>query len=282
MVSVIIPTYNRACVLKRAVDSVLRQSYRDLELIIVDDGSQDRTAELVSFIHDDRLRYLVQQNRGAANARNQGVWASKGEWISFLDSDDAWLPGKLQRQIASLAADPRYRVNYTNEIWIRNGVRVNQRKKHRKFGGWIYPFCLPLCLISPSSALLHRSIFESEKGFDESYPVCEDYELWLRLTARYPVQFLDEPLIYKYGGHQDQLSRSRWGLDIFRIRALTAIFRTGRLRPYFSMLTAREIVRKARILVKGFSNRGNRKQAEYYRRLEAEYLTHSDANPVRF
>jgi glycosyltransferase involved in cell wall biosynthesis len=271
MVSVIIPTYNRAELIGRAVKSVLNQSFRDFELIVVDDGSSDQTRETVESFHDPRLRLIEQEHQGVSKARNRGIKESVGKWISFLDSDDAWQPNKLQRQIESLEEDFRYRVVYTNEIWIRNGVRVNQKKKHRKYSGWIYPYCLPLCIVSPSSVFLHREIIEIENGFDEDYPVCEDYELWLRISCHYPIRFLNEFLIFKYGGHDDQLSRSRWGLDIYRVKALEKIYNSGRLTPYLALLTAREITRKSRILAKGFLNHGKLTDAESYQRLASEY-----------
>ncbi len=99
------------------------------------------------------------------------------------------------------------RVCHTDEIWIRNGRRVNARKKHGKKGGWIFQHCLPLCAMSPSSIMIHRDVFTALGGFDERLPACEDYDLWLRITARYPVLFTRQPLIEKYGGHDDQLSR---------------------------------------------------------------------------
>jgi len=271
MISVVIPTFNRSRLLNKAIKSVLHQTYVDLELIVVDDGSEDLTKDLIESISDSRLKLIVQENHGVSHARNRGIEASEGEWICFLDSDDSWLPNKLERQIETLQDDPRYKIIYTNEIWIRNGVRVNQKKKHRKYSGWIYPFCLPLCIISPSSILLHRSIIENEIGFDEDYPVCEDYELWLRIASIHPIRFLDELLIYKYGGHEDQLSRSRWGLDIFRIKAMIKTYESGRLTPFLASLTAREIVSKAHILSLGFTKHSKQDEAANYRMLCQQY-----------
>jgi glycosyltransferase involved in cell wall biosynthesis len=276
-VSVIIPTFNRSQTLRRAVDSVLRQSFRDFELIIVDDGSQDETITLLSSIRDPRIKVLSQLNHGVSHARNRGIEASRGDLICFLDSDDAWCPNKLARQIDILKDDPRYQVIYTNEIWIRNGVRVNQKKKHRKYSGWIYSNCLPLCIISPSSVLMHRSIVEQENGFNESFPVCEDYELWLRIASKHPIYFLDELLIYKYGGHSDQLSRSRWGLDLFRIQAMVKMYESGRLTPYLENCTANEIIRKSQILIAGFLNRQKSAEADRFRSIERRFRLLKDS-----
>jgi glycosyltransferase involved in cell wall biosynthesis len=267
MISVIIPTYNRASLLGRAIESVLGQSFRDFELLIIDDGSTDNTAEVVEGITDSRIRYVFGEHRGVSRARNIGVELSNRAWVGFLDSDDQWHPRKLERQIETLEVNPGFRLIHTNEIWIRNGKPLGQKEKHRKFGGWIFHRCLPLCLISPSSVLLDRRFLKDLGGFDESFPVCEDYELWLRVTSCQPVVFLDEPLITKFGGHADQLSRSRWGLDQYRLRALVKTVEVGGLTPLQELWAAREIVRKAKILAEGFGKRGKHKEESEYRRV---------------
>lgn len=267
MVSVIIPTYNRERFLRHAVQSVLNQSFQDWELIIVDDGSTDGTAELVKTFRDSRIRYFYQSRQGVSAARNRGIRESDRPWLAFLDSDDRWEPGKLERQLEVLLDAPEFRIVYTDEIWIRNGRRVNQARRHRKFSGWIYHRCLPLCIISPSSIFIERTILERERGFDETLPVCEDYDLWLRITAQYPVLFLPEPLIVKYGGHSDQLSRSRWGLDRFRIRSMLNIYGSGLLTPQQKSWTASEIARKSDILAQGYRNRGKVREASGFFRI---------------
>ncbi len=267
MVSIIIPTHQRRDLVLRAVESVKRQRFRDWELIVVDDGSEDGTCEAVARIGDDRIRCLRQPRRGVSAARNRGIRLARYDWISFLDSDDSWRPRKLERQLDGLEAEPAYRACFTDEVWIRNGVRVNQKKHHRKEGGWIYPRCLPLCIISPSSILLHRSVLARIGLFDESFPVCEDYEFWLRMCSYYPVLFIPAPLIIKTGGHSDQLSRSRWGMDRFRVRALQKILSSGSLTPRLGKLTIEELIRKARILAAGCEKRGKIEEAHQYRDL---------------
>lgn len=267
VVSAIIPTHNRPVLLSRAVRSVLEQSFEDLELIVVDDGSAGDVRESLAEFSDPRLRCFRIEHSGVSAARNYGARHAGGQWISFLDSDDAWCRRKLERQLQSLEQEGTYRVVYTNETWIRNGRRVNQGQRHRKFGGWIYHRCLPLCIISPSSVLMERSLFETAGLFDESLPVCEDYDLWLRISARYPVLFLDEPLITKYGGHPDQLSRSRWGMDRFRVEALRKALESGLLTPQQQRWTARELIRKSAVLLGGFRKRENRAEESRYRSL---------------
>lgn len=270
LVSVIIPTYNRRDFLKEAIRSVLEQSFRDFELIVVDDGSKDGTHEMIQREFSGLLTYLYQENQGVSRARNRGLQVAQGEFVAFLDSDDLWLPRKLERQVAFMQSNPDAQICYTDEIWIRRGVRVNPKKKHAKYSGWIYPRCLPLCIISPSSALMRRELLEQVGGFDEEMPVCEDYDLWLRISARYPVHFLPEKLIVKRGGHQDQLSR-RWGNDIWRVKALLKMLGDPSLRPDWRRLTIEELHRKGSILIKGFRKRGKEEEAKYYERILERY-----------
>jgi len=240
-------------------------------LIVVDDGSTDETESTVAHFSDPRIHYVFMEHAGVSAARNRGVTLARHPWISFLDSDDYWEPRKLERQFAHLEKEPSYRAIYTNEIWIRRGIRVNQRKLHRKYSGWIYDRCLPLCIISPSSVLLHRQVLDDAGGFDPAFPVCEDYELWLRIAARHPIRFLDEPLIVKTGGHADQLSHQFWGMDRFRVQALVKTYESGLLTVQQKLWTAAEIVKKAGILVTGFENRGKKYEAEQYQALICEW-----------
>ncbi len=271
MVTVIIPTFNRSVSLKRAIESVRGQELADWELIVVDDGSTDDSGGVVAGFCDPRVRYVFTGHAGVSAARNRGIRLARYPWICFLDSDDYWMPLKLERQVRALEEDKRYSVIYTNEIWIRRGIRVNQKKIHQKYSGWIYERCLPLCIISPSSVLLHRDVLDAEGVFDDNLPVCEDYELWLRIAARHPIRFLDEPLIVKTGGHADQLSHKYWGMDRFRVQALIKTYGSGRLTQQQKLWTAAEIVRKAGILAAGFANRGKAEEAREYRELGREW-----------
>jgi glycosyltransferase involved in cell wall biosynthesis len=259
-VSVIIPSHNRAEFLPRALDSVQAQSLPPLEIILVDDGSDDHSAELIRSRYPE-VRYLRQENQGVSAARNRGIEAAMGEWIALLDSDDAWLPGKLAAQQQALAKNPGHRLCHTEEIWIRNGKRVNAMKKHAKGGGRIFRQCLPLCVISPSSVLLQRGLLLETGGFDETLPACEDYDLWLRICAREPVLFVKEPQIVKYGGHEDQLSRRHWGMDRFRIQALEKILDSGVLGPDDREAALEMLGKKSRILAAGAEKRGDRERA---------------------
>ena len=276
MISIILPTFNRHPFLGLAIQSVLEQTFQDWELIVVDDGSQDESRQVIQALPDDRIHYFYQEHSGVSAARNAGIRRARHPWICFLDSDDYWKPAKLQRQLQELERRPQYQVIYTDETWIRRGRRVNPRKIHRKYSGWIYHRCLPLCIISPSSVLLHRSILEREGLFDEDFPVCEDYEMWLRISSRQPIFFLDEPLIVKVGGHPDQLSHSLWGLDRYRVQALIKIYSSSRLTPQQKFWTAGQIVEKLTILATGFANRGKSREAERYRRMIRDWSCQLD------
>ncbi len=269
-ISVIIPTYNRSHTLPQAVDSVLAQSLQADEILIIDDGSNDQTRALIQSNYP-QCRYFFQANQGVSSARNLGIHQARGEWIALLDSDDAWLPDKLKQQFQALDASPEHRLCHTEEIWMRNGIRVNAMKKHQKSGGQIFQRCLPLCVISPSSVVIHRSLFEEVGLFDTSLPACEDYDLWLRICARDSVLFIEQPLIVKYGGHPDQLSQIHWGMDRFRIQALEKIIHSGILnRP--DLTAAIEMLQnKAEILALGAEKRGNGSRANHYRLLQKHY-----------
>ena len=256
-VSVIIPTFNRWQVLQRAVNSVLAQSLPADEIIVVDDGSTDNTYDLLRHTFGERIIVLSQSNAGVSAARNAGLKIASGEWIALLDSDDEWLPEKLQQQSGVLEQNHNCVLCHTDEIWVRNGVRVNPMNKHKKTGGDIFAHCLPLCAISPSSTLIKKDIFQSTGAFDESLPACEDYDLWLRICAAYPVHYLDEKLLIKYGGHEDQLSRKHWGMDRFRVKALHQLLKATPLSPEQRSLATDMLEKKIIILLKGAQKHGN-------------------------
>lgn len=259
----VVPTFDRAEVLPRALDSVIEQTRLPVEVIVVDDGSTDATAELVESRFPGVL-VLRQENRGVSAARNRGIGASRGEWIALLDSDDEWRPRKLERQLSALEAQPDLRICHTDEIWIRRGRRVNPRQIHAKHGGWIFEHCLPLCAMSPSSVVIHRSIFDAVGMFNEALPACEDYDLWLRICSRYPVLYLDEPLVVKYGGHEDQLSSRIWGLDRFRIQALEKVLCDGSLSDDDRDSAASMLLQKVDIYLKGARKRGKSSDVDEY------------------
>ena len=265
-ISIVIPTFNRCRLLKRALTSVYKQTYSEYEIIVIDDGSTDGTAEMVQKWFPD-VRYFYQSNKGVSVSRNKGLEMAIGGWIAFLDSDDEWLPQKLEKQIELLKSTPDYKICHTEEIWIRDGIRVNQMKKHMKTGGWIFPQCLPLCAMSPSSILIHCSVFEDVGNFDITLPACEDYDLWLRITAKYPVRYIEEPQIIKYGGHEDQLSKKYWGMDRYRIYALQGILSGNTLNQDNKQQATAMLLKKCRVFQKGALKRDKLDDVQYYQRI---------------
>jgi glycosyltransferase involved in cell wall biosynthesis len=279
-VSVIIPTYNRAVLVQEAVASVLAQTYRDFELLVVDDGSTDGTLKALAPFTGKIKVLSLPARRGVSGARNAGIAGAQGEWLAFLDADDLWLPGKIARQLAFMEDNPRLLLNQTEEIWVRRGLRVNPPRSHVKAGGDLFLRSLERCLVSPSAVVLHRRLLDEHGGFDEALPAAEDYDLWLRLTWRYEVGLLPEPLIIKRGGHADQLSR-QWGLDRYRIRALQKLLAEPELPEAYRRAAWRTLQRKCAIYAQGCEKRGKVEEAQFFRRLgsEEEGVSPLNSNP---
>lgn len=248
---------------------MLDQTFRDFELIVVDDGSTDNTPHVLEQ-YRGRVRLVRRENGGVSAARNSGIASSAGELIAFLDSDDQWLPGKLAEQVRFFDEHPDALICQTEEIWIRNGRRVNPKRKHRKPSGMIFKPSLELCLVSPSAVMLRQKVLNQVGMFDETLPACEDYDLWLRISAKFPVFLLDSPLIVKYGGHDDQLSRAP-GLDRFRIRSMTKMLDSGTLSKEQYEATIRVLDKKCEVYANGCRKRGKTDEAAYYQTLPKKY-----------
>jgi glycosyltransferase involved in cell wall biosynthesis len=262
-ISVIITTYNRKDLVGRAIESVLAQTRLPDEIILVDDGSSDDTSQFIK-VKYPQIKYIWQENQGISNARNTGISLAGSNWIAFLDSDDEWMPFKLKNQLNALNKKPYYKICHANEIWIRNDRRVNPMKKHEKSGGYIFKNCLPLCVISPSSVIIHHSVFDRYGKFDESLPVCEDYDLWLRFCAFLPILFLDKPQIIKYGGHKDQLSQKYWGMDRFRIIALEKIVENPDISSENKNAALKMLIYKIDIYMQGARKREKSEEIKNY------------------
>ena len=269
-VSVIVPTYNRADRLERALNSIVSQTCQDFELIVVDDGSTDKTYQLMKSFPKAQYFY-IKKNSGVSKARNVGLAFAKGELICFLDSDDLWKEKKIQIQSLWLENNKDSQICYTDEIWVRNGVRVNPMNRHRKYSGDIFRHCLGLCIVSPSSVMIRAKLFDEIGNFDESLPACEDYDLWLRIAKHYPFHFIEEKLIVKRGGHEDQLSCKYWGMDRWRVYALEKLLKENQLKEEQRDGVVAMLIEKCRVLVIGYDKRGKSQDAEHYRTLAARY-----------
>ncbi|BBM83567.1 glycosyltransferase family 2 protein [Candidatus Uabimicrobium amorphum] len=267
LVTVIIPTFNRASFLEKCITAVLEQLHKRIEIIIVDDGSTDNTPQVLS-TYKHQLKIITQENNGVSCARNVGIREAKGDFIAFCDSDDYWLPKKITLQLEVFKQNKDAMLCHTNEIWIRNGKRVNPKKKHQKFSGDIFEKCLDMCTVSPSSIIMRREFFDVVGNFDEDLPACEDYDLWIRGALRYPFYYLEEPLIIKNGGHEDQLSKKYWGMDRFRIQSLYKCLHNEKLTPEQQKAIALAIIKKCEIFIQGAKKRGN--QEEKYTKILGE------------
>ena len=256
-ISVVIPTLNRINTLQRALDSVINQTYKPAEIIVVDNGSSDGT---LKFLREQypKITILTENKIGVSSARNKGIKKSINQWIALLDSDDAWHPRKLEIQTSMLdSALKEYNLIHTDEVWFRNNKHINQMKKHKKQGGYIFERCLSLCCISPSSVLFKKNILDKVGLFDESLPVCEDYDMWLKICSTEEVLFAQDKLTYKYGGHKDQLSKSYWGMDRFRIKSIENIIKNFDLTYKQKKLAKKELIKKLKIIINGAFKRNN-------------------------
>ena len=256
-ISVVIPTLNRINTLQRALDSVINQTYKAAEIIVVDNGSSDGT---LKFLREQypKITILTENKIGVSSARNKGIKKSINQWIALLDSDDAWHPRKLEIQTSMLdSALKEYNLIHTDEVWFRNNKHINQMKKHKKQGGYIFERCLSLCCISPSSVLFKKNILDKVGLFDESLPVCEDYDMWLKICSSEEVLFAQDKLTYKYGGHKDQLSKSYWGMDRFRIKSIENIIKNFDLTYNQKKQAKKELIKKLKIIINGAFKRNN-------------------------
>ncbi len=259
LLAAVIPTYNRGRSLQRCLDSVYQQTRTPDEVILVDDGSTDGSTEGLETRYPG-LRVIRQPNRGVSPARNAGIRAAQSRWIAFLDSDDRWLEEKCERQLEVATAHPEPQIVHCQERWIHNGVEKRVPDIYWKNGGWIFNECLPRCAISPSTAMIRKDLLESVGLFDESLPACEDYDLWLRITCDHPVALVDETLVEKHGGHDDQLSRQR-GLDKYRIAALAKFLASHHPNNEYNRAARATLLEKCAIVVNGAKKRGDPAEA---------------------
>ena len=275
LVAIVLPFYNRAGYLARAVESVLSQTFTDWHLYLVDDASTDESSVIAKKYAADfaeSITYLTQpSNQGVSAARNLGMQESESTWIALLDSDDEWLPNKLQQQILRLE-QTGLRICHTEEIWIRNGVRVNPHKKHQKRGGRIFIDSLSMCKMSPSSIVFHRSLLAEHGMFREDFPVCEDYDLWLKFSSTDPCVFIESPQINKYGGHEDQLSRRFHSMDLYRLRSLLSLLPSPHLSETERRALRECFHEKARIFALGCEKHNNLSALQSLKVLQQQFL----------
>ncbi len=261
-VSVIIPTFNRGWAICDALKSVLDQTTPPHEVIVIDDGSTDNTKDALEPFKD-RIKLFTQKNSGVSAARNLGIKKSSGDFLAFLDSDDLWLPEKLSCQLDFFNTHLEAMICQTEEIWIRNGRRVNPKIKHKKPSGMIFEKSLHLCLVSPSAVMMRRIFFDIKGYFDEALPACEDYDLWLRTAIDMPIFLVDIPCIIKNGGHEDQLSANH-SLDRYRIQSLANLIKNHPLNPEQKKAAICVLKKKCEIYGMGCIKRGKAQEGNHF------------------
>lgn len=271
--SIVIPTYNRRVLLEKCVNSVLNQTFTDFEIIVIDDGSKDGTDEFIASLETKKinLKYRYHKNHGVSFSRNKGIKIAKGKWIAFLDSDDWWKPTKLERMAEYINKYPDIKIFHTEEIWYQRGRLLPQKVKHKKPTGFVYKHSLPLCCISLSTAVVAKEVFDDVGLFDETMEACEDYDLWLRATAKYAVKLIPETLTLKDGGRPDQLSMSVWGLDRYRIQALDKMLSSGSVPSEYYDITLKELKKKCSIFAEGCKKRDRFDDAAAYLNIPHKY-----------
>jgi len=259
-ISVIIPTYNRYKLLLEAINSVKKQTYKDYELMVVDDGSTDETPKL---LHDENLKYIRVKHTGNPGlVRNLGVEQSKGDYIAFLDSDDLWKKDKLEKQITFFKNNPEIKLCHTREIWKRDKKIISQKKQDHKRSGNIFKDALKKCIVGPSTVMMERSIFVLEGGFREDMEIAEDYEFWIRITSKFKIGYIDEPLVVKRAGKWEQLSEKYGQIEIFRIEGLKKLVEHNYFVEEKMELALNELIRKCKIYSRGCKKRNKDKEAK--------------------
>lgn len=269
LVSAIIPTHDRLDLLMEAIDSVRAQSYAPIELIVVDDGSTDGTWERLRAEPGMRRRRIDHTGRPGA-VRNAGVAIATGDYLAFLDSDDLWLPDKLALQMELLRESPGIPIVHSRELWLRDGRPVSQAGQRHRRAGWLFADAVRKCIIGPSTVVLHRSVLRAVGGFREDLEIAEDYELWLRVTARFPVGYCDRPLVTKRAGHGDQLSERYGQIERFRIDALAPLVAAGHWAEPERSVARRELARKCLVHAAGARKRGRDAEAARYEALASD------------
>ena len=258
-IAVVIPVFNRHSQLKMAIDSVLNQSYKPTEVIIVDDGSDP---SIDGF--DDRVNVIrIDANKGVSNARNVGMSYSKSNWIALLDSDDIWHKNHLRELVDYLNQNPLCRFLQTDETWVRSGKHFNKKAYHQKPSGWALEPSLERCLVSPSAVIVHRQLLDWYGMFDSTLSVCEDYDLWLRLLRYVPVGLVNKVTMTKYGGHSDQLSEAYPAMDRFRLQSLINAYNNEQLTG-FKQLFSNQLLKKLTVLKNGANKRQQTVDVLYY------------------
>lgn len=259
-ITAIIPTYNRADFLKKTINSIINQTYKIDEVLIIDDGSTDNTNEVLKKFGNS-IKIIKTTNVGVSAARNTGIKNAKNDWLAFLDSDDHWLEDKIQKQINLHVENKDVLFSHTGERWIRDGKVIKYPKKLAKPSGECFLENLPTCKIAASSVVVHKCIFEDIGLFDEDLSVCEDYDMWLKISHKYKIGLIEEEGIIKQAGHE-QLSQTIFAIDRYHIYSLKKF-----LNSEYQEEVKNEIMKKCKVLIKGALKHDNKEIFNEYSKI---------------
>ncbi len=205
-ISVIIPTYNRAHIVCETIDSVLAQTYKNYEIIVVDDGSEDNTKEILKK-YGEKIIYIYQKNKGLPAARNTGIKHMKGEYAAFVDSDDLFLPTKLEEQMNVFDQNPEIAVVSTMAELIDDDAHKLAGYKPQAFNSCDFKGILESNFVVMSSTIVKKNVLLAVDMFDETLKTCEDWDIWIRILAEYKLYYLEKPLL-KYRISADAMSKN--------------------------------------------------------------------------
>lgn len=266
-VSVVIPTFDRPDQTFAAVSSVLAQTFKEYEIIVIDDGSNADYRMVQSLLESHGHVYVSISHRGVSGARNNGIHRAKFDWISFLDSDDTWHPEKLMRQVQYCEMHPDAYMVQCRERWFRNGYEVEVPERLYPASGFAFERALSLCCISPSAVMIHKSVFDRVGFFDERMLVCEDYDYWIRALSFYEIHLINALLVQKYYGSHPQLSQSEEAIDRFRVFALAKYLYDTSYPEEHRIMVYQVLEIKLMILLKGAKKRARLDDAKVYSEL---------------
>jgi glycosyltransferase involved in cell wall biosynthesis len=227
-VSVVIPTFNREKFITKALDSVMDQTYQDYEVVVMDDGSKDNTREIVEN-YGKKVSYFYQENRGIASARNEAIKRSSGDYIAFLDSDDYWVREKLETQIDLFDKHPEYGMVASCCSSIRLDGSFREKNRPGK-SGWVLRDLFNKNFIRTSSALIKKECLSRVGLFDEDFRECEEYDLWLRIAAMYPIGFINDSLAV-YVDNAEGISTDSLAGRLFRLKVLEKEYLAKKIPP---------------------------------------------------
>ncbi|MGI9533465.1 MAG: glycosyltransferase family 2 protein [Thermodesulfobacteriota bacterium] len=228
LVSVILPTFNRSNFITFSINSLLSQTYKNIEIIVVDDGSTDETEHIIKLFNDSRIRYIkLDDNHGANFARNIGLRNALGEFVTFLDSDDEFMVLKIEKELNVLLTNKSIGLVYSGlcQYHVDDAKKENLRTTIPKFRGDIYNEILYRNVIGTPSPLIRKECFEKVGFFDETMKSCQDWEMWIRISKHYKVEYLNEPFMFMCV-HGNQISTN---LE-FKIQGMETIL--NKYKPY--------------------------------------------------